>query len=179
MSPLLYLVTSHVDGIRDPAAIAERVSTDLGRTLSAEQVGFLLTAKLTPLGVVAGEGAPAGAPRANPLLSLRARGTLLPERVANAAGTLLRPLFRWPLVVAVVASVLALDYWMFAVHGLGQSLHQVLRDPVDLLVVVSLSVVSALFHECGHASGCRCGGARTGVIGFGVSLGWPSLFYTG
>jgi putative peptide zinc metalloprotease protein len=37
-------------------------------------------------------------------------------------------------------------------------------------------VVSALFHECGHASGCRCGGARTGVIGFGIYLVWPSFF---
>jgi putative peptide zinc metalloprotease protein len=176
MSPLLYLVTSHVDGVRDPAAIAERVSTDLGRTLSAEQVGFLLTAKLTPLGVVAAEGAPAVAPRANPLLSLRARGTLLPERVANTAGTLLRPLFRWPLVVAVVASVLVLDYWIFAVHGLGRSLTEILRSPVDLLVVIGLSVAGALFHECGHASGCRCGGARTGVIGFGIYLVYPSFF---
>ena len=176
MSPLLYGVARYIDGVRSSAAIAELLSADLGRTLSADQVRFLLSAKLLPLGVVAVDGAPAVAPRANPLLALRARCTLLPEQVANAAGTLLRPLFRWPLVVAVVASVLALDYWMFAVHGLGQSLHQVLRDPVDLLVVVGLSVVSALFHECGHASGCRCGGARTGVIGFGIYLVWPSFF---
>jgi putative peptide zinc metalloprotease protein len=176
MSPLLYGVISRINGVRDSAAIAELVSADLGRTLSAGQVRFLLSAKLLPLGVVAAEGAPAVAPRANPLLALRARCTLLPERVANAAGTLLRPLFQWPLMVAVVASVLALDYWIFAVHGLGQGVHQILRDPVDLLVVIGLSVVSALFHECGHASGCRCGGARTGVIGFGIYLVWPSFF---
>ena len=176
MSPLLYAVISQIDGVRDSAAIAGLVSADLGRALSADQVRFLLSAKLLPLGIVAAEGAPAVAPRANPLLALRARCTLLPERVANAAGTLLRPLFRWPLVVAVVASVLALDYWIFAVHGLTQGLHQVLRDPAGLLVVVGLSVVSALFHECGHASGCRCGGARTGVIGFGIYLVWPSFF---
>ncbi|HYY18313.1 MAG TPA: hypothetical protein VE864_05675, partial [Streptosporangiaceae bacterium] len=176
MSPLLYGVISRIDGIRDSAAIADLVSADLGRALGADQVRFLLSAKLLPLGVVAAEGAPAVAPRANPLLALRARCTLLPERVANAAGTLLRPLFRWPLVVAVVAAVLALDYWIFAVHGLGGGMHQVLRDPVDLLVVVGLSVVSALFHECGHASGCRCGGARTGVIGFGIYLVWPAFF---
>ena len=51
---------------------------------------------------------------------------MLTERAANAAGTLLRPLFRWPLVVAVVAAVLALDYWIFAVHGLGGGVRQVL-----------------------------------------------------
>jgi len=176
LSPLLYLVISHIDGARDPAAIADRVSADLGRALSAEQVGFLLTAKLIPLGIVAAEGTPSGPPRANPLLALRARGTLLPERVANAVGTMFQPLFRWPLVVAVLASVLALDYWIFAVHGLGRGLHEILQDPVDLLVVAGLSAVAGLFHECGHASGCRCGGARTGVIGFGIYLVYPSFF---
>jgi putative peptide zinc metalloprotease protein len=89
---------------------------------------------------------------------------------------LLRPLFRPPVTVAVVASVLAVDYWLFAVHGLGGGLQQVLRDPVGLLIVVGLSVVSAVFHECGHAAGCRYGGARPGVIGVGVYLVWPSFF---
>ena len=69
-----------------------------------------------------------------------------------------------------------MDYWLFAVHGLGGGLQQVLRDPADLLVVLGLSVVSAVFHECGHAAGCRYGGARPGVIGVGIYLVWPSFF---
>ncbi len=176
MSALLYQVTCRIDGSRDPAAIAALVSDDLGRSLTADQVRHLITAKLLPLGIVAAEGAPAAPPKANPLFALRARGTLLPERAANAAGTLLRPLFRWPVVVAVVGSVLAVDYWLFAVHGLGGGLQQVLRNPVDLLVMLGLSVVSALFHECGHAAGCRYGGARPGRIGVGIYLVWPSFF---
>jgi putative peptide zinc metalloprotease protein len=176
MSRLLYLVTCRIDGRRDPAAIAELVSGDLGRSLDAGQVRHLITAKLAPLGIVAAEGAPAAAPRANPLLALRARGTLLPERAVNAAGTLLRPLFRPPVVAAVIVSVLAVDYWLFAVHGLGGGLRQVLRDPADLLIVLALSVVSGAFHECGHAAGCRYGGARPGVIGVGIYLVWPAFF---
>ena len=174
MSALLYQVICRIDGARDPAAIAEVVSADLGRILTAEQVGYLVTAKLLPLGTVADPGATAAPPRANPLLALRARGTLMPERAANAAGTLLRPLFRWPVIVA--GSVLAVDWWLFATHGLGGGLRQVLRDPVDLLVVLGLSVVSAMFHECGHAAGCRYGGARPGVVGVGIYLVWPSFF---
>src|SRR5580704_2979708 len=176
MSALLYQVTCRIDGSRGPAAIADLVSGDLGRSLNAGQVRYLITAKLLPLGIVAAEGAPAAPPKASPLLALRARCTLLPGRAANAAGTLLRPLFRWPVVVAVAASVAATDYWLFAAHGLGGGLQQVLRDPVDLLVVLGLSVVSALFHECGHAAGCRYGGARPGVIGVGIYLVWPSFF---
>ena len=176
MSPLLYHVTCRIDGSRDPAAIAELVSGDLGRSLTADQVRHLITAKLLPLGIVVAEGAPAAPPRANPLLALRARGTLLPERAVNAAGMLLRPLFRPPVIATVIVSVLAVDYWLFAIHGLGGGLRQVLRDPADLLIVLGLSVVSGAFHECGHAAGCRYGGGRPGVIGVGIYLVWPAFF---
>jgi putative peptide zinc metalloprotease protein len=56
MSPLLYRVTSRIDGRRDCAAIAELVGADLGRSLNASQVRLLVTAKLLPLGIVAAEG---------------------------------------------------------------------------------------------------------------------------
>jgi putative peptide zinc metalloprotease protein len=187
MSPLLYRLACRIDGSRDLDAIAESVSQDLGRSLNADQVRHLITAKLLPLGVVAdghahcdghaqGDGHAHAAPKANPLLSLRVRGTLLPERAVNAVAILLRPLFRWPVVVAVVGAVLAVDYWLFAVHGLGGGIRQVLRDPVGLLVVIGLTVVGSVFHECGHATGCRYGGARPGVIGVGIYLIWPSFF---
>jgi putative peptide zinc metalloprotease protein len=176
MSALLYAVACRIDGSRDLAAIADLVSADLGRSLTADQVRYLITEKLLPLGIVAAEGAPAAPPKANPLLALRARGTLLPERATNAAGALLTPLFHWPVVVSVIVSVAALDYWLFAIHGLGGGLRQVLRNPVDLLIVLGLSVVSAVFHECGHAAGCRYGGARPGVIGVGIYMVWPSFF---
>jgi putative peptide zinc metalloprotease protein len=176
MSPLLYKVASRIDGSRGPEAIAALVSADLGRSLDAGQVRYLITAKLLPLGVVAAQGAPRALPKANPLFSLRARGTLLPERTVNLLGALLRPLFHWPVVVAVVSSMLAMDYWLFFVHGLGGGIQQVLRDPAALLAVLGLSLISALFHECGHAAGCRYGGARPGVIGAGIYLVWPSFF---
>ena len=80
------------------------------------------------------------------------------------------------MIVAVAGTVLAVDWWLFAAHGLGGGLRQVLRDPVDLLIVLGLSVVSAMFHECGHAAGCRYGGARPGVVGVGIYLVWPSFF---
>ena len=176
MSPLLYGVACRIDGSRDPAAIAGLISADLGRSLTADQVRYLITSKLLPLGIIADQAAPAAPPKANPLLALRARGTLLSERAVNATGALLTPLFRWPVVVAVVVSITAVDWWLFAVHGLGGGVRQVLRDPVVLLIVLGLSLVSALFHECGHAAGCRYGGARPGKIGVGIYLVWPAFF---
>ena len=176
MSPLLYQVACRIDGSRGADAIAALVSADLDRSLDAEQVSYLIKAKLLPLGIVATPGVPRVLPKANPLFALRARFTLLPERIANLVGVLLRPLFRWPVIAAVVSSMLAMDYWLFFVHGLGAGIEQVLRDPVDLLVVLGLTLVSAVFHECGHAAGCRYGGARPGVIGVGIYLVWPSFF---
>jgi hypothetical protein len=153
MSPLLYQVTCRIDGSRDAAAIAELVSAGLGRSLSADQIRYLIAAKLLPLGIVTSQGSPIAPPRARPLFALRARGTLLPERALNAAAMMLRPLFRWPAVVAVTASFVGIDYWLFASHELGAGLEQILRNPIGLLVVVGLSVLSAAFHECGHATG--------------------------
>jgi putative peptide zinc metalloprotease protein len=175
LSRLLYMVSSLMDGTRGPDDTASAVSAELGRTLTGEQVRYLITAKLAPLGIVAGQGAPV-LPTASPLLALRARVTLLPERAACAAGTFLRPLFRLPVIGAVIVSVAALDFWIFTTHGLDPAFRQLLNDPVDLLLVAGLTIVSALFHECGHAAGCRYGGARPGRIGAGIYLVWPAFF---
>src|SRR3984957_7858682 len=176
LSRLVYLVASLLDGSRGPDVIAAKASAELGRTLSAEQVGYLITAKLAPLGIAASAGAPAALPTARPLLALRARATLLPAATADAAGAFLRPLFSWPVIVAVMAGTAALDYWILSVGGLVAALAQLLNDPVDLLLVAGLTVASALFHECGHAAACRRGGARPGRIGVGIYLVWPAFF---
>jgi putative peptide zinc metalloprotease protein len=179
LSRLVYLVASLLDGSRAPEVIAAKASAELGRTLSAEQVGYLIAAKLAPLGIVASAATAATAaalPTARPLLALRARATLLPAAAANAAAAFLRPLFSWPVIAAVIAGTAALDYWILSVRGLVAALQQLLNDPVDLLLVVGLSVASALFHECGHAAGCRRGGARPGRIGVGIYLVWPAFF---
>ena len=98
-----------IDGSRDPAAIAELVSGDLGRSLTADQVRHLITAKLRPWA-----SSPPRAPRPprrGPTRCSRCgRGArCCPNGPSNAAGTLLRPLFRPPVVAAVIVSVLAVD----------------------------------------------------------------------
>ena len=176
MSRLLYLTAAALDGARDEDAIAAAVSAGLGKTLTAGQARYLITAKLAPLGVLAADGGPAHGPAAGQLLTLKARGTLLPGRAAAAAGTLLRPLFRPPVIAAVLTVTAALDWWLVAVHGLGGGLGQVLRDPAALITVFALFTASAAVHELGHAAGCRYGGARPGRIGAGIYLIWPSFF---
>jgi putative peptide zinc metalloprotease protein len=191
LSRLLYLVTSAIaesgtDGGRDASQVAARASAELGREMTAANVSYLVTGKLAPLGVVVadepdgGEGArapsPVPAPRTNLLLGLRIRGVLLRPRASGAIGRGLMRLHKPAVAAVVLAGFAAFESWLFAVHGIVGPLVEVLRQPVLFLAVAGLTLASLLFHEFGHASACRYGGARPGVIGFGLYLIWPSLY---
>ena len=79
-------------------------------------------------------------------------------------------------MVAVLASLIASDVWLFGSGRLGSAFRYVLLHPLLLLLVLGLTVLSMLFHECGHAAACRYGGARPGVIGMGFFVIWPAFF---
>lgn len=153
--------------------------------MTAENIRYLVTGKLAPLGVllaappgqdIAGRGAvPGPAPRVNLLLGLRIRGVLLRPRAAGAAGWALAWLHYPPLAAAVLAGFAVTEAWLFGVHGVIGPMLAVLRDPVLFAAVAALTLASLVFHEFGHASACRYGGARPGAIGFGVYLIWPAL----
>ncbi len=96
LTGLLYSVASHADGRRDFAAIAAAVSEDFGRKVSADNVRFLVEKKLRPLGVLAAaDGSSPELERPDPLLALKFRTAVIPERFTRALTTLFRPLF-WP-----------------------------------------------------------------------------------
>jgi putative peptide zinc metalloprotease protein len=43
--------------------------------------------------------------------------------------------------------------------------------------MLGLVILSAAFHECGHATACAYGGAKPGAMGAGIYIVWPA-FYT-
>jgi putative peptide zinc metalloprotease protein len=187
LSRLVYLVvTAIADGGRDADGVAARVTGELEREVTAENVRYLVASKLAPLGMVlAGEpgqnpapnaGIPQQAPRVNLLLGLRIRGVLLRPRAASAVGGALAWLHHPALVAVVLAGFAAFEAWLFGVHGAIGPLLGVLRQPVLFVAVAGLTLASLLFHEFGHASACRYGGGRPGAIGFGLYLVWPSLY---
>src|SRR3989440_2703140 len=175
---LLYLVAAKADGRRDYDEIARAVSDDFGRGVSADNVRVLADTKLRPIGVLAAaDGSSPKLQRPNPLLSLNFRAAVVPPGLVNAITTIFRPFF-WPLVVAAaLVGFVALDGWLFFVHGISQGIRTLLNQPLFFLVLFAIVVVSAAIHECGHATGCRYGGARPGVMGVGLYLVWPA-FYT-
>ncbi len=180
LSELLHLVVREVSADRDAARVAEAVSAAYGKTLSVEGL-TLLASKLEPLGLIedaAKPQAPArdNVPRANPVLSLRLRGTLLPARGTRAVGRLMAPLFYPPLVVVALAAFVALDVVLIRRASLTDALGQVFATPVFLLGLLAILTAGGLIHEMGHAAACHYGGARPGVIGVGVYLVFPAFF---
>src|SRR5205085_149310 len=91
--------------------------------------------------------------------------------------TLFKPLFLPPVVVLVVVAFVALDVWLFGVHGISQSLRRVIYDPSLMFMLFGGVVLATAFHEIGHATGTRYGGAKPGVMGVGIYIVWPA-FYT-
>ena len=178
LSRLVYLVAEQVDGQKDFGQIAKRVSGEFGRTVSADNVRYLVENKLRPLGMI-GPNDGSSSPklvRAKPVLALKFRVPIMPEGAIRALAAVFRPLFLAPVVIAMLAGLAALDVWLFFVHGLVQSARETLYQPELFAVVFGFTLLATLFHELGHASACRYGGARPGRIGVGIYIVWP-IFY--
>lgn len=180
LSRLLYLVAASIDGERDTEAIAQRVTARFGRPVSSANIVYLLEKKLEPLGVTVPFGQEtdevAQAPRSDLLLALKGHRVLFGERLV---AWITRPLV-WlhkPLAVAAVLTLtVAMDVWLFGFFGAVQPVLDIVSQPLLLTAVCALTMVSLVFHELGHASACRYGGARPGVIGVGLFSVWPSLY---
>ena len=176
LTPLLYSVARRVNGRCDFDAIAADVSQELGRTVSGDNVQFLIEEKLHPLGVVTSlRGEKPEVRKADPLLALRFRAAVVPEWLSNALAVVFKPLFFGPVVAAVLAGFAVFDGWLFLHHGVAQGLRETLYQPQYVLALLGLVVASAAFHEIGHAAGCAYGGARPGRMGCGLYLAWPAF----
>jgi len=178
LTRLLYLVADHADGERDYQSIAALVSEQYGKTVSADNVRTLVDDKLRPLGVLAAaDGTSPEVKKPDPLLALRFRKAVIPERASLKVASLFKPLFFPPVVIAALAGLVAFDAWLFLDHGVAQGFHDAFYQPSLLLLVLGLVVISAGWHEFGHAAGCAYGGARPGAMGCGIYLVYPA-FYT-
>jgi putative peptide zinc metalloprotease protein len=179
LSRLLHLVAGAIDGVNDTERISHRVSGLYGREVSEENVSFLIDEKLIPLGVIVPWGQEhdeVDAPRSDLLLALKGHRVLFGERRVNRIGHSLAWLHRPAVVGLVLLAAVAMDVWLFGYYGAITPVLRVLDQPLLMLAVFGLTVASLVFHEFGHASACRYGGARPGCIGCGLFLIWPSMY---
>jgi len=178
LSPLLYLVAKHADGSNDYAAIADLVGTEIRRQMSTDNVRLLVEEKLRPLGVlVAADGSRVEAKKLDPLLALKFRAAVIPERASKVVAAVFKPLFLPPVLLAALVGLGLVDAWLFLHHGVAQGMRETLYQPGMILLVFGVVVLSAAFHEIGHAAGCSYGGGEPGKMGCGLYLAWPA-FYT-
>jgi putative peptide zinc metalloprotease protein len=176
LTRLLYLVAEAADG-RDEETVAEIVSERFGRRVSADNVRFLADEQLRPLGVLAlRDGTTPELPKREALFALRCRRPILAERTVNGIARMLTWLHRPPVVLLALLAIAAFDGWLFGIHGIAQPLRAVIYEPTLLLAVLCSTIIAAAWHESGHASACRYGGARPGVVGVGLYLVWPAFY---
>ncbi|MFC5950940.1 hypothetical protein ACFQH9_21965 [Pseudonocardia lutea] len=184
---LLYRLTESLDGTRDCQQLASDLNEQLGTDLIAEQVSFLVEERLRPVGLVApdkttqtGENSPAPV-RSDPLLALRYRVGVVPASAVWRVAGVLNFFFRRPIWVTALVAFAALDLLVVLRGSLLEQVvagvEQLIDQPVLTLAIIGLTIVSAAYHECGHAAACRYGGARPGTMGIGLYIVWPA-FYT-
>ncbi|MHC6229999.1 hypothetical protein ACX5I6_09900 [Arthrobacter sp. MMS24-T111] len=177
LTRLLYLVLEAADGSRDLDGIARHASEGSGRLVSAENVRTLMDSQLLPMGLLRlADGSQPEVKKSNPLLGLRFRYIVTdPERTRRITAPF-AVLFNPLIVVAVTAAFLAACWWVLMVKGLGSATHEAFAQPALLLLILAVTILSAGFHEFGHAAATRKGGATPGAMGAGLYLLWPAFF---
>jgi putative peptide zinc metalloprotease protein len=179
MAPMLFALADEIDGERSYEEVGTALSHRIERGVTGEMAEMLIEEQLRPLGIVA---PPPGSEqpelkKVDPLLALKFRAAVIPDGMVRALTTVFKPLFLPPVMALAIAAFIGLDAWLFVVHGISQSLRHTLYNPALLLALLGGVVLATAFHEIGHATGCRYGGAKPGVMGVGIYIVWPA-FYT-
>jgi putative peptide zinc metalloprotease protein len=175
LGPLLYALLENLDGRRSTAELADVLCERLGRPCDEEHI-VALAQKLAGQGLLAGHehNAP---PRRNPLLALRWKLLITDpkwtSRLTAPFTFLYRPFILWP----VVAAFLGVCWFVLFHKGIASATRDAMNKPALLVLVFALALLSAGFHELGHAAATRYGGATPGGMGVGLYLVWPA-FYT-
>ena len=178
LTPLLHQVMAAVDGSRTVQEVADAVGAASGRLVRPDDVRTLVDRSLRPLGLLrTADGREPEVRRADPLLALRWRRAVTDPAATRRLTAPFAVLFTPLLVVPVVVGFLLVSGWVLFREGVAAATAQAFDRPALFLTVVLVTVVSAGFHEFGHASAARYGGATPGAMGFGFYLFWPA-FYT-
>jgi putative peptide zinc metalloprotease protein len=178
LTSLLYRVLEAVDGTRNVAQIAEAVSAAHTRAIGAGDVQTLLQAHLLPLGLLRrADGTQPEVKKADPLLRMRFRVAVSRPEQTRRLTRPFRALFSPWIVVPVLAGFLVVCWWLLMAKGLASATHEAFERPGLLLLVFVVTLLSAGFHEFGHAAAAARAGATPGAMGAGLYLVWPA-FYT-
>ncbi|WP_323791729.1 hypothetical protein [Nocardioides sp.] len=177
LTPLLYATLEAMDGQRSYDEIAAVVAQASGKPVSPDNARELVS-KLRPIGLAVREdGAQPEVKRSNPLLGLRFKVAVTDEEKTRRITAPFAALFALGVVIPIMLVFAWITWWVLFDKGLASATHEAFARPGLLLTVLAITVLSAGFHEFGHAAAARRGGATPGVMGAGLYLVWPA-FYT-
>ncbi|MGP0222045.1 hypothetical protein [Paenarthrobacter sp. NCHU4564] len=177
LTSLLFMVLEASNGTRTLDEIAAEVTPRFGKHVTAGNVAALMASHLLPLGLLQlADGSQPGLKRADPLLGMRFRFTVTDPSMTRRLTAPFAILFHPFIVFAVTAAFLAACWWVLMVKGLASATHNAFDNPGLLLLVFCVTILSAGFHEFGHAAAAARGGAAPGRMGAGLYLVWPAFF---
>ena len=182
LTELLYRIVEQMDGERTHDEIAAYVTDATRWHVTGEQVGQLISSKLVPLGLVedvgTGDSAPArSAPPSGPSpLEVGLRAKVVGPRVIEPVTRVTQYLFVPPVVVAVLLAAAGAHYWLYRERGFLAAIVDALYTPGVLLLLLGVVLLSAVFHELGHASALRYGGGHARAMGAGFYAVFPVFF---
>jgi putative peptide zinc metalloprotease protein len=180
VTALLYKLAGACDGNRTHDEIAAKLSEEIGRTATADNVRQLLERKLIPMGVIPkadGTVVPSatGPDGRSPLrISLKTRQ--IPSRIIDPLARAFKFLFLPPVALGIVAVAATAVGWLLVIHGIGGSFRGALYEPWLIVVLLPIIVASAAFHEFGHAAALAYGGGKVRGMGAGLYFVYPVFF---
>jgi putative peptide zinc metalloprotease protein len=177
VTELLYRIAEFADGSNTVEEIAQKI-TEAGKPVSPPTIQQLIAQLLIPRGLVEmadGTSVSVSSGPSSPLaLNMRMR-MFGPESITPITNIL--RVFYWPpVMVLILAIAVCMEVWIYAIHGIGGSLREAIYAPGFMALALVLIVVSAGFHELGHAAALHYAGGRIKGMGAGIYVVYPAFF---
>ncbi|MEX2588127.1 MAG: hypothetical protein WD602_09085 [Actinomycetota bacterium] len=173
VSALLYVLVDAMRNSPDPDRLAGEVGRRMGRSIGPDGIEYLIEHKLRPIGIL---NVRQDRRTTAPLLSLAVSRAILPESFVASTARFLSIVFHPAVAAITLLSTGVLFAWLWAGGALDPQAYD-LQRPGLVIAILALTVISAVFHELGHAAAAVYGGATPGRIGVGIYIVWPA-FYT-
>ena len=178
LTELLFLILKQVDGKKSIEDIAAAVSKEHEKEITADEVRELIAEKLLPIGLLpTADGKVVESKTSRSPLQLNMKVAMVSPRLLKTVTWFLQGLFIPFILIPALAIAFAVVGWVFLVHGVANGVHEAFYTPGLLLLTFFFVVISAAFHELGHASALRAGGKLPRAMGAGLYLVYPA-FYT-
>ncbi|MGI0025208.1 MAG: hypothetical protein ACREA4_08695, partial [Nitrososphaera sp.] len=161
---MLYRVAEQINGRRTLEEVAAGVAQATPWIVSKDNVRQLLQTKLIPLGLVVSENGAVisqkSGERPRSPLQINLRRNLFNPRIIERFTRVFQVLYLPPVLLSILLVVASAHGWLYFVHRVDDSFRAAFYTPGGLLLVLTIAIVSGIFHEFGHAAALKYGGGN-------------------